>query len=193
MVLMPIVGVLLKTIQARVLIGIGFVVSGLALFHMSGFNTQTSYAHIAWARVFQALSIGFLFIPISAASYTGLPAGKNNDASALLNLSRNLGGSFGISMVQTLLAQRTQFHQARLVEHLTPYDHAFQDALERIETSTGFTSDLALAALNHELQQQIAMLAYIDIFHFFGWLSLLIVPIVFFLRKTTGGASASMH
>lgn len=193
MALMPIVGLALKIIQPRVLIGTGFSISALALFQMTGFTTSTNFEHIAWARVLQATSIGFLFIPISTASYTGLPPGKNNDASALLNLSRNLGGSFGISMVQTMLARRSQFHQSRLVEHLTPYDAAMQDMMRGISTFSGLTSESSLVALSHVLQQQVTMLAYIDVFHVLAWMSLCIVPVSFLLRKTAPGATATMH
>ncbi|MGD8709132.1 MAG: DHA2 family efflux MFS transporter permease subunit, partial [Ectothiorhodospiraceae bacterium] len=110
MLAMPIVGRLISHVDARWLIIFGLTVCAAALYHMSGFNTQTDYATIALARVFQAIGLGFLFIPITTVAYVGLPAEKTDNASAIINLSRNLGGSVGISVAITVLARRTQSH-----------------------------------------------------------------------------------
>ena len=107
---MPVVGMLTGRVQPRWLIAFGFTVSGLALFHMTGFTLQIDYRHAMLARCFQTFGLAFLFIPINTLAYSGLPPGKNNNASALLNVSRNIGASFGIAMVITMLARRSQFH-----------------------------------------------------------------------------------
>ena len=74
---------------------------------------------LSFARMMQAMWLPFLFIPISSASLVGIPPSLNGDASAMINLMRNLGGSIGISYTTTLLAYRQQFHQSRLMEHIT--------------------------------------------------------------------------
>ncbi len=133
MALMPLVGFLLKKIQARSLIAVGLIIEALSLFHMSALSPLVAFRDVAWDRVFQAAGIAFLFVPISTIAYLGLPPGKNNSASALINLARKLGGSFGISLAQTWLARRSQFHQTNLVSHLTPYDPTYRQALERMQ------------------------------------------------------------
>ncbi len=198
MLLMPLVGWLLRHVQPRLLIGIGLLIEGAALEYLSGIDTNVSYSHLMWCRVFQASGIAFLFVPFTTVAYVGLPARKNNEASALINLMRNLGGSFGISIVQTMLARREQFHQLRLVEHLTPYDAAYREALPRLAgVVTGSapigSNSQPFAALYAAVQQQAEMLSYIDIFHVLAWASLLLLPIVFLLPKTKPGQAPAGH
>ncbi len=83
--------------------------------------------------MFQASGFAFLFIPITTLAYTSVPPDKNNNASALLNLSRNLGGSIGIAVLTTLLARRAQQHQNVLIEHITPYDPAYQAMAQSLQ------------------------------------------------------------
>jgi len=82
-----------------------------------------------WARVLQSAGVAFLFVPINTAAYAFLPRDKNNAASGLINLSRNIGGSVGISFVTTMLARRAQVHQSVLVTHLSGYNGHFMVAV----------------------------------------------------------------
>src|SRR6202011_6420835 len=77
----------------------------------------------------------FRVVPINTTAHSRLPRDKNNAASGLMNLARNIGGSVGISVVTTLLARRTQFHQVRLVENLSAANPPFRAALQGV-TST---------------------------------------------------------
>jgi len=96
---------------------------------------------------------------------------------------RNLGGSIGISVLVATLAQNTQIVHSRLVEHLRPDNPLTQGAF--LGTPFGFDTSKHLAALNAEVTRQAAMVAYIDDFYLMMWLSLLSVPLVFFMRKNT--------
>ena len=87
------------------------------------------FSFFAWARVFQTISLPFLFVPITAAAYTGLPPGKTDEASSLVNVARNLGGSIGISITTTTLPRDSQVHQDYLVAHLAPSSPQYQQAL----------------------------------------------------------------
>ncbi|HEX3659313.1 MAG TPA: DHA2 family efflux MFS transporter permease subunit [Pirellulales bacterium] len=193
MMLMPIIGLLLKKFQPRTLIAIGLLVEAYALFRMSGLNADVSFSDVMWCRVIQASGIAFLFVPVSTAAYIGLPPGKNNNASALVNLSRNLGGSVGISLVQTVLARRSQFHQTRMVEMLTPYDWQYQQALRDIQQVIGGSTSMSggaragLSMLYEMVAHQVTMLAYIDIFYLLACASLLMVPLTLLLRKAPPG------
>ena len=193
MALMPVVGLLLTKVQPRTLIAVGLLIEAGILFHMSKFDTQIAFRNVMWARVIQAGGIAFLFVPVSTAAYTGLPPGKNNNASALINLSRNLGGSVGISLAQTWLARRDQFHQLRLTEHLTPYTPAYQHMIQRLQEEVPGGPIAALAALNQSLQQQVSMLSYNDVFYLLGWTSLLALPLLLLLRATPPGQTSVGH
>ena len=198
MLLMPCIGLAMRRVQPRLLIGIGLLIEAAALEYMSGFDTGTSYIHLMWARVYQASGIAFLFVPITTVAYVGLPADKSNEASAMINLMRNLGGSFGISLAQTMLARREQFHQFRLVEHLTPYDAAYRQALPHLSVVLTGSPTLGpnlrpYAALDMAVQQQAGMLSYVDIFRVLAWVSLLLLPIVFLLPKMKLGEAPAGH
>jgi DHA2 family multidrug resistance protein len=197
MMLMPVIGLLLKRIQPRTLIAFGMLIEAYALFRMSGLNADVSFSDVMWCRVIQASGIAFLFVPVSTAAYIGLPPGKNNNASALVNLSRNLGGSVGISLVQTVLARRSQFHQMRMVEMLTPYDWQYQQALRDIQQATGGGTSMSggaragLSMLYQMVEHQVTMLAYIDVFYLLACASLLMVPLTMLLRKAPPGMAAA--
>jgi MFS transporter, DHA2 family, multidrug resistance protein len=199
--IMPVVGMLTGRVQPRWLIAFGFAVSGLALFHMTGFTLQIDYRHAMLARCFQTFGLAFLFIPINTLAYSGLPPGKNNNASALLNVSRNIGASFGIAMVITMLARRSQFHHQTLVAHLTPFDGNYQAALAHgtdILLQHGASPYLAglipQGRIYGELGRQSAMLGYIDQFWTLGWLMLAMVPlVVLVLRRVPLGKHAGGH
>jgi DHA2 family multidrug resistance protein len=171
MALMPFAGIMVRKVQPKYLICFGFLISAMALYHLAGFNTQVSFKAIAVARMFQSLGFAFLFVPIQTLAYSDLPPDKSNNASALINLMRNLGGSVGISVGTTLLARRSQIHQDRLVSHLTPTSTAFQNALHHLTqrfTEHGVApneaTQRALATIYHEVQTQAAMLSYLDTF-----------------------------
>ena len=182
LIFMPVVGVLLKKVQARYLIAFGLLTQALAAFHLSGINSDLSFNHAAWARVFQAIGLPFLFVPINTIAYSGLAPGKSNDASALLNAMRNLGGSFGISFGTTLLARRGQFHHARLDEWLTPF--------AQNRTAHLFHS---LPALDAAVQQQAGVLSYIEIFWILGVIAAVFIPFTFLLGRTKPGEEGGGH
>jgi DHA2 family multidrug resistance protein len=192
MVSMPLVGLLLSRVQAKWLIIVGSIFASIGLFMSAGFTTQISYSNAVWSRNVMSAGLGFLFIPINTVAYYYIAKADTDNASGLINLARNLGGSFGISLSITLLAQRMQFHQSRLVEHITETTPAYQQYFANIQAMlVGQGADIATATIKAKtliyglVQQQAAMLAYIDVFWVFGWMFLLMIPLVFLMKKTT--------
>src|SRR5437660_7970665 len=120
MVMMPITGKLIDSTQPKYLLIAGSTIAALSMWHLTGLNGDISYGYAALSRIYLAFGLPLLFLPVTTASYEGLPQEKTNQASALINVARNLGGSMGVAMVQTIWAQRQQFHQARLIEHVAP-------------------------------------------------------------------------
>ena len=124
--LLPPVGRLVSRVDARWLIAFGFAAMSAARFHMAfRLNPAVDYPTAALLRIYQMLGLAFLFVPINTLAYQGVPQNRNGSVSGILNLSRNMGGDIGIALVTTLLARRSQLHQARLVEHLYPENPAF--------------------------------------------------------------------
>jgi MFS transporter, DHA2 family, multidrug resistance protein len=195
MSLMPLVGFLVSHYDARWLIAIGFIACAAALMHMTELNLGLSFAEAVKLRMFQAAGIAFLFVPINTMSYVGVPRNKNNQVSGMVNLARNVGGSVGISIVETMLARRSQKHQSDLAAHLTSTSPAFQgqlDAMTRAITSAGYNAaDASQRAYNmiySRVQQQAAALAYNDVIFVFALACAIMVPCAFLMQKNKPGA-----
>ena len=97
MVLMPIVGVLLARFQARWLVIFGMAVSAAGLFIMAGFNLEMDFRTAMLSRVIQGVGLAFLFVPINTVAFYFVPREKTSNATGLINLARNIGGSCGIA------------------------------------------------------------------------------------------------
>jgi len=200
MLLLPLVGFLLSRYSPRWLLLFGLTVLSLSLFHMTRFDLDIDFRTVAMARMVQAVGMAFLFVPINTAAYSSLPREKNNAASGLMNLARNIGGSVGISVVTTMLDRRAQFHQNFLASHMTAANATLQarlNALGQLVQSHGGgpagSSPVPWAILQANLFRQATMLAYIDNFWLLGVAILLMVPMVFLMKKTKPGGGMAVH
>jgi DHA2 family multidrug resistance protein len=144
--------------------------------------------------------MAFLFVPINTAAYAFLPREKNNAASGLMNLARNIGGSVGISVVTTMLDRRSQLHLSNLSSNLSAGNAALQariKALGLLMQSHGAgpagSSSTPWAIIQGAVARQATMLAYIDCFWFLGVAILLMVPMVFLIKKTKPGGGMAVH
>jgi MFS transporter, DHA2 family, multidrug resistance protein len=189
---MPLVGFLLRKIEARWLVMFGVGISTLGLLRMAHFTLQIDYGTAVWGRIVQSLGLAFLFVPISTVAFARIPKERTNYATGLFNLARNIGGSSGIATITTLLSRRAQYHQNVLVSHMTPYDPAYQNALANtaaaLHAGGVSTPDAAVKAqgmLYGTLLKQSSMLAFSDAFWIMGMLFLAIIPLMFFLKKTS--------
>ena len=191
MIMMPIVGILLSKVEVRWLIIVGLIVSALGLFQMSQWNTQINFGHAVSARVVQSLGLAFLFVPINTVAFSFIAKAKTGYATGLINLARNIGGSSGIAICTTLIARREQFHQQRLVEHLSPLDLSYRSALAGAKQMfvTRGADPAQAAAQAHGLiynmvQQQAAMLSFNEVFWVLGVAFLAVIPLMFLMKKT---------
>ncbi len=169
---MPIMGQLTTKIQARYLIAFGWLALSIAMFYSTKrIDLLISFSAATWLRITQVIGLGFLFVPITLVAYIGIAPEKNNSVAGIVNFMRNMGSSVGTSLVTTLIARRSQFHQARLVQN------ARVDNPNFVNAAGGLSHQLAAAGVGrHEaqmtayariyqsLQAQAASLAYIDTF-----------------------------
>jgi DHA2 family multidrug resistance protein len=200
MLLMPLVGFMLGRYDARRLMVFGLITLSFSLFHMTRFDLNVDFRTIVFARMIQSAGLAFLFVPINTAAYAFLPREKNNAASGLMNLARNIGGSVGISVVTTMLARRGQYHQAQLSTRLSAANPNFQRTLAGITSSlegrgvsAADAARKAYAMLQGTILRQANMQAYIDCFWLLGIAILAMVPLVFLMKKTRPGASMAVH
>jgi DHA2 family multidrug resistance protein len=133
-------------------------------------------------------------------SYAFLPPGKNNAASGLINLARNVGGSVGISFVITMLARRTQVHQTNLTHNLTAgsgqYQAMINNATHILQAHGSNAAEAARQAqglVASTLNQQATMLAYIDNFWMLGLAASCMIPLVFLMKKAKPGGPMAVH
>jgi len=200
LLLLPLVAFLLSRYDARFLISAGLATLSLALFSMTRFDLEVAFPTLVIARCFQGAGLAFLFVPINTAAYSNLAPGKNNAASGLMNLARNIGGSVGISFATTLLARRTQYHQARLSENLSggsaPLHSTLRGLVARF-TEGGLdpvtASQKAYAMLQANVVRQATMLGYIDCFWLLGAIIMCLVPVVFVMKKGKRGGPMAAH
>ncbi|HTS35650.1 MAG TPA: DHA2 family efflux MFS transporter permease subunit [Candidatus Solibacter sp.] len=198
--LLPLVGFLLSRYTPRWLLLLGLVVLSFSLFHMTNFNLGIDFRTVATARVIQAAGMAFLFVPINTAAYAFLPRDKNNAASGLMNLARNIGGSVGISVVTTMLDRRAQLHLVNLSSHLSASSQALQARIKALGLmmqshggGAGGTSSVPWALIQGTVFRQATMLAYIDCFWFLGVAILCMVPMVFLIKKSKPGGGMAVH
>lgn len=193
---MPLVGYLTGKVQLRYLMATGLVLLSITTYRLSYFPADLTFATAVWARVAQAVGLGFLFIPLTTLSYQNLPGGKNNVASSMLSVARNIGGSVGIALTSTLMAQRTQFHHARLAEHVSVFDPAARAVIERAGAvmsggggAEGVANPQALVMLNGMVTRQAGMMAFNDVAWLLGILvgcMLLLIPLLAPVRAQGG-------
>jgi DHA2 family multidrug resistance protein len=198
--LLPLVGYLLSRYTPRWLLLVGLVVLSYSLFHMTGFDLTVDFKHVATARMIQAAGMAFLFVPINTAAYAFLPREKNNAASGLMNLARNIGGSVGISVVTTMLDRRAQLHLTNLSSNLSSGNPALQARIKALGSmfqahggGPPGSSAGPWAVIQAMVGRQATMLAYMDCFYFLGWAILLMVPMVFLIKKSKPGGGMAVH
>jgi len=198
--LLPLVGFLLSRYTPRWLLLFGLAVLSFSLFHMTTFDLDIDFRTVAGARVLQAVGMAFLFVPINTAAYAFLPRDKNNAASGLMNLARNIGGSVGISVVTTMLDRRTQKHLTDLAGNLSAANPSLQamlqgaaKALQAHGASAAGASQQAYALVQGTVQRQAVMLSYIDCFWFLGVSILCMIPAAFLIKKSKAGGGMAVH
>src|SRR6202140_2099831 len=147
---MPIIGQLTSKIQARYLIAFGWLALSIAMFYSTKrIDLQISFSAATWLRIAQVIGLGFLFVPITLVAYIGIAPEKNNAVAGIVNFMRNMGSSVGTSLVTTLIARRSQFHQARLVQNVNLGNPSF------LNSANGLAQRLTAAGVGgHDSQLQ---------------------------------------
>jgi len=194
---MPLIGRLLGKMDGRWLIVFGFTSTGLALLYMTNWTLDIDFKTAMMFRVYQAIGMGFLFVPIQTLCYVGIPQEKNNNVSGMTNLARNLGGSLGISAISVIVSRRAQYHQTVLASHTSQYDSTFQQSVAGLtQTFQTLGADVTRATtMAHQMiyasmQRQAALLGYIDAIFIFSMICLVMAPAAFLMQKPQKGVKA---
>ncbi|KMQ80911.1 Inner membrane component of tripartite multidrug resistance system [Candidatus Burkholderia pumila] len=198
--LIPIVSKLMNIIQTRYLVGFGFFLMGCSLLYSHHLVPNIDYNTLTMMRSAQSIGIGFLFVPVTTLAYLSLPKNLNNDASALFTMFRNIAGSIGISLATAAIRERTQANMAHMVEHMTPLNQNYSDAVARIARTlmdSGQTMSQAMTAATGRMYttfvSQAAIMAYLDVFLICAVFSFMFIPLTFFFSPVKASGQAGGH
>jgi len=194
LIMSPVVALLLRKWDSRFLIATGFFLCGAGLLWMARFNLDVDFDTSMLARMVQSSGFAFLFVPINVAAFQHVAHDKTSYAAGMLNLVRNIGGSTGIALVSTILARRTQMHQANLVANLLPGNLAYQGFVDRATRALvqhgASPADGAYQAQGlayRMLIRHASMMAFADTFWVMGMLCLVLLPLIFLMRTSHAG------
>jgi DHA2 family multidrug resistance protein len=195
---MPLVGYLLgRGWDGRRMLAFGFGIAGLSFFGFAHMTLQSGTWDIFWIQILQGAAMGLLFVPLTTLTMASIPTQETGYATSLYSVSRNIGSSMGISFVTTWITRRSQFHQSILASHITATNQMSRQAMDQI---TGFLQQSgtdhitarhrAGALIYRTMQQQAALLSYVDVFRIMGALFLLVIPLVFLMKRPHHASSA---
>jgi DHA2 family multidrug resistance protein len=164
-------GRLVAWIDMRWMLAVGCLLNAWSAYSMSTLTLGMDYWTLAWPRFVQGLGVGFVFLPLNALALATVPREKMGNATAAINVVRNIGGSVGVAMVSTLLARRSQEHHATLVSHVNVWDpetmgriNAWAERFAAQGADAHTAQRRALAAISHEVNRQAQVLAFADDF-----------------------------
>jgi DHA2 family multidrug resistance protein len=179
---MIVVGRLVGRFDARLLILAGIALMALSLWQMSGFSLDMDRRPIIVSGLIQGFALGFLFVPLNTIAFGTIDPRFRTTAASLLNLSRNIGGSIGISVVTLMLARQLQVSHSALASHITQY--SLPPISPTITRGAPPVTDMAVAMMDAEINRQALMIAYIDVFWMMMIVTLLAIPLLLLLRKS---------
>jgi DHA2 family multidrug resistance protein len=188
--MMPVVGQLTNRYDPRKLICAGLVVGAWSMFSLSHLNLNAGYWDIFWPQVIQGGAMAFLFIPLMTVSMSGIAKERMGNATSIYNLMRNIGGSFGIATMTTFLARHNQEHQNQLVSHISTFDPRMRVMWQEMQSwfqihgsNSVDAARKSLGAIYGMLQQQAAMLSFVEAFWIMGLIFVAMIPLLFLLRN----------
>jgi DHA2 family multidrug resistance protein len=197
---MPIIGYLSNKVDPRWLLTFGFLTFGLTTLYFGNVTLDISPTTLLLPILITGFGLSFIFVPISTAAYGTLDNKQIGNASGLFNLFRNVGGSIGISVAQTLLTRRTDVHQNEILNSVPITGQQFQNSLgsarQALTDSFGHANTLApaQATLYQQLGRQASLWAFVDVFRWLSLLCFFCVGIVWIFRKVKPGkAPAGAH
>ncbi|HKI43913.1 MAG TPA: DHA2 family efflux MFS transporter permease subunit [Balneolales bacterium] len=199
--MMPIVGVLLKRgVKPQILAFSGFSIFFIFCWMLSHLTMASGPGNFFWPLVIRGVGLGLLFVPLTTIAFTGVRGKELSLGSGLMNMFRQLGGSFGVALIGTFIERREAFHRTILDSNINIYNPVAHDRIAQF--TGGFVSsgsalstahDQALRAIDYTLQQQSALMSYNDTFFMVGVFFLICLPLLLFTfrkKKTEHGQVA---
>jgi DHA2 family multidrug resistance protein len=193
MIAMFFVARMIGRVDMRLFILVGFILTALSLWQMTGFSLLMGSGPILFAGLAQGFGLGCTFVPLNLLALSGLPHHILTQGTAIRALMRMLGGSIGIAILETQLSQNTQIVHSRLVEWLRPDNPLAQPPF--LAPPFSLTDPSGIAALNHEVTRQAAMIGYLDDFKLMMIVTFAVLPLLLFMKRgnKVGGGGPPAH
>ncbi|HTP86789.1 MAG TPA: DHA2 family efflux MFS transporter permease subunit [Bryobacteraceae bacterium] len=201
MLAMPVVGAISGRIDNRKLLACGLTLCGTTMWMLSRLNLNVGYWDLFWPQFLQGISLGLIFVPLTTVTMAPVARENMGNATSLFNLMRNLGGSMGIAATTALTARYQQEHQNYVISHISPYNPKFNAMLSGLRTmfmghgdGYALANRKALASVYGVVQQQTAMLTFVDVFRLLMMVFVVMLPLLLLLKKPpTGGPRIAAH
>ena len=191
---MPIIGFLSNKVDPRWLLTFGFFTFGLTTLYFGNVTLDLSPTTLLLPILITGFGLSFVFVPISTAAYGTLDNKQIGNASGLFNLMRNVGGSIGISIAQTLLTRRSAVHQNEIINSVPMHRPAVPEPAfhalrlpHRLRSATANALPPAQATLYQQLGRQASNWAFVDVFRWLSLLCFFCVGIVWLFKKVKPG------
>jgi DHA2 family multidrug resistance protein len=176
---MVVVGRITGKVDPRWLIAIGFTLCSISLWQMSGLSPQVDAHPIIWSGVIQGFGTGLAYVSLTVVAFVTLPGALRNEGTAFFNLTRNIGSSIGISLIQAYVTSGTTTARATLTESITPYNAIAAQP----QVYSQFDSTSGLVALNQAVVTQASWITYLNAFYIMMILTAATIPLILFARS----------
>jgi len=201
LVLIPLVPRLMQKFDARIIIGIGFVLFAGSNFMNIFMTTDYAADQLLWPNVVRAIGQALVMAPLSAVSTAGIEPENAGSASGLFNMMRNLGGAVGIALLQTVLTKREQYHSNVLMQSVSVFEQATRTRMEQLTQyfinhgvlDRADATHRAYVAIGHIVQKQAYILAFSDTFYLLGAALIVALIAVLFLKKAGHASAGGAH
>jgi DHA2 family multidrug resistance protein len=190
-ILMPLGAWLGTKFDPRLMISIGFLLTAVTLA-LTGLymSLDVSQAQLMLMRLIQMVGMCLLMVPVMALAYHGVAPTDGGNASAIMNLMRNLGSSIGVSLAVAWLARDSQVFHNQLVARISPLDPVYQETMAKLSTSMSVDTAHAMLAANVSVQGTV--MSYTNGFFYFALITAAMVPLIWFTRRPPKNAATPL-
>jgi DHA2 family multidrug resistance protein len=198
LVLTPVVGLLVGKVDNRLLVGPGMLLIAVAALMMGDFSLDISRNDFFWPNFIQGMGMALTMVPLMTVALATITNQQMGNATGLYALVRNLAGSIGIAVAIAMQSRGGLRHQANLVTHLTPYDLAYQNAVQTGQAALtpamgAQAGHGTLGVIYQSLLLHSNMLGFVDEYRWLAMVCLLSVPLVLLFKKGDGKREVMMH
>ncbi|MDD2366118.1 MAG: DHA2 family efflux MFS transporter permease subunit [Desulfuromonadaceae bacterium] len=196
---MPLVGAALAKRDGRKIVFMGLLLGATSMFIMQGLNLQGAFWNYTWPRIVLGVGLAMIFVPLTTVTLASISRSEMGNATGMFNLLRNIGGSVGIAIAATLLTRYQQFYQTSLVANVNPYNPVWQMSFENMKRglitkgiNIAQSDTTALGIMYGVVRRQAGALAFNRIFFIIGIAFLIIIPLLFLLKRPSQNEGGEM-